>query len=95
LNVKLENDNIIENLSVYPNPFTEQYSVFINSDYSERIKVSVINVAGSTVYQDEKNIISGDNTIVLSGTDLKPGTYFLNIKGNTINKTIPIVKMNR
>ncbi len=95
LYVKLENDNIIENLSVYPNPFTEHFSVFINSEYSERVVISIINMAGARLYQTEKNILSGDNTIVLSLSDLKPSVYYLNIRGSTINKTIPIIKINK
>jgi hypothetical protein len=95
LQVNLENTNILENLSVYPNPFTEQLTVFVNSDYADRLQISLTNITGVKLYNIEKNIISGDNTIVISGLRLLPSLYYLNIRGATINKTIPVIKINR
>ncbi len=95
LQVNLENTNILENISVYPNPFTEQLTVFVNSDYADRLQVSLTNITGVKLYNIEKDIISGDNTIVISGLRLLPSLYYLNIRGATINKTIPVIKINR
>jgi hypothetical protein len=95
LNVELENDHIIDNLTLYPNPFTDQLSVYIKSDHSEKIDISIINLAGARIYQLEKNVTAGDNTIVITGLNFKPAVYFLNIRGSTLNKTIPVVKINR
>ena len=95
LAVNLENDNIIDNLTVYPNPFTDRFFIYIRSDQTERIDVSIVNISGARIYQFEKNLTIGDNTIEISGLNLKPSVYYLNIRGSTVNKTIPIIKINR
>jgi hypothetical protein len=95
LQVNLENTNILENLSVYPNPFTDQLTVFVNSDYADRLQISLTNITGVQLYNIGKDIIRGDNTIVISGLRLLPSLYYLNIRGTTINKTIPVIKINR
>jgi hypothetical protein len=95
LAVNLENKNIIESLTVYPNPFTDRFSIYIRSDYTGKIYVSIVNIAGARINQFEKNVTTGDNTIEISGLNLKPSVYYLNIRGSSINKTIPIVKINK
>jgi hypothetical protein len=95
LQVNIENTNILENLSVYPNPFTDQLTVFVNSDYADRLQISLTNITGVQLYNIGKDIIRGDNTIVISGLRLLPSLYYLNIRGTTINKTIPVIKINR
>ncbi len=95
LQVKLENTNIVENLSVYPNPFTDQLTVFVNSQYADRLQISLTNITGGKLYNAEKDIVSGDNSIVISDLRLLPSVYFLNIRGATINKTIPVIRINR
>jgi hypothetical protein len=93
MQVSIENTEIEESLSVYPNPFTDQFTVFINSRAAENLKISITNVSGVKLYDTEKEVITGKNTITISNFRLLPSLYYLNIRGTTFNKTVPILKM--
>ncbi len=95
LYVNLENTSIIENLSLYPNPFHDHFSIFVNAPYADRIHISITNVNGVKVYDVERDIISGDNIIEISDVKLVPSLYYLNIRGATINKTVPVIRIGR
>lgn len=95
LQVIVENTMILESLSVYPNPFTDQLTIYINSKTSEYIEISIINVSGVKLYEVDRDVLAGNNTIVISDVKLLPSLYYLKIRGATINKTLPVIKINK
>jgi hypothetical protein len=52
-------------------------------------------VKGVNLYEIEKEIISGNNSFTITGFRLTPAVYYLNIRGNANNKTIPVLKINK
>jgi hypothetical protein len=95
LQVNIENTEIDESLSIFPNPFVNQFTIFINSRYADKLQISITNVSGVKLYNVEENIISGKNTIIVEDVRLLPSLYYLNIRGATINKTVPVLKINK
>ena len=95
LTAKFENTKINETLTVFPNPFGNILTINVNSPVDDKIEVSISNVSGIKLYEIEKNIISGTNSFTLSDFRLVPSLYYLNIRGTTLNKTIPILKINK
>jgi hypothetical protein len=95
MSVNIENTEIIETVGVFPNPFTDRLTIHINSPVPEKIQISITNVSGKKLYQIEKEILRGSNSITISDLRLIPSLYYLNIKGSIINKTIPVIKLNR
>jgi hypothetical protein len=95
VSVSLENTEIDESLSVYPNPFSDKFTVFLNSRYDDRARISITNMKGVCLYSAEQDVIAGKNTIIVTDIKLLPSVYYLNIKGATFNKTVPVVKLNR
>lgn len=95
LYVKVENTKITETLSAFPNPFREQLTVVLNSVLSDKVIITLVSASGVKIQIFEKVIISGMNTIVLPFPDLAPSLYYLNIRGTTIDKTIPVMKITR
>jgi len=95
LRKNIENKKLIDSLAIYPNPFTNEFTIFLNSRMTGNLHISITNVSGVRMYDIEKEILSGKNTIVISDTRLSPALYYLNIQGTSINKTIPIVKINK
>jgi hypothetical protein len=93
--IKLENTRIDEPLLVLPNPFTNQLKIVINSDVDDVVLITLVNHSGIKIYNNEKNITTGDNIITLDKDIARtpPGVYYLNLKGASINKSIPILKM--
>lgn len=93
LNLEIQNTEISEALIIYPNPVVNDFTVFINSLNADRIRLTINNAAGAAMFSTDRDITSGGNTITLSGAGLAPATYYLNIKGKMINKTVPFIKL--
>jgi hypothetical protein len=93
--ISIENTDINESLSIFPNPFTDHFTVFIDSRVAENIQISISNIAGTKFYIYEKNILSGRNDINISDIRLSPSIYYVNIRGATFNKTLTVLKVTR
>lgn len=95
LTAYLENDNINETLKVFPNPFTDNFTININSPIDDKLQISITNESGEKLYEIEKIIISGVNSFIISDLKLLPSIYYLKVQGASINQTIPILKIGR
>ncbi|MEI6047440.1 MAG: C25 family cysteine peptidase [Bacteroidota bacterium] len=95
LQISIENTEINESLSVFPNPFTDQFTIFIDSRYADKLQISVTNISGAKLYNTERNIISGKNELIISDIRLSPSLYYLNIRGTNFKKTVPILKVHK
>ncbi len=95
LTVNIENTEVKEALSVFPNPFNDELTITVNSKVDDKLKVSITNVSGVKLYDIEKDIFSGNNSFTISDFRLIPSLYYLNISGTTINTTIPILKIKK
>jgi len=95
MTVNIENIRITESLGVFPNPFSSILTVYINSPVADKLHISITNVSGVKFYEVEKDILSGQNSFTLGDFSLIPSLYYLNIRGATINKTIPVLKTDK
>ena len=95
MSVDIKNTDILDSLVIYPNPFTDKFTVFINSPVTDKLLISITNVSGVKLYNLEKDILIGKNSINFADLRLLPGIYYLNIRGVIINKSIPVVKINK
>jgi hypothetical protein len=93
LSLDLQNTKITESLSIYPNPYRDEFTVFINSQYRETVQLTLTNVSGKIMYNVEKELISGGNTINITDAPLAPALYYLNIRGQYFNKTVPLLRI--
>ena len=67
----------IHEFDVFPNPSKGIVNINLNSSEAKSIDLSVINIAGQTVYTEQLFLVEGDNTITLT-LSLKDGCYFVN-----------------
>jgi hypothetical protein len=95
LRINIENTRISETLTAFPNPFADHITIFVNSKYPDKLNISFTNISGIKLYEIEKEINSGNNEITISGIGLIPSLYYLNIRGSLINKTVPVLKINK
>jgi len=83
----LISDNfILQDVSVFPNPFIEYITIKPPSNNSYDIKI--IDIQGKTVYKS--NINNSLKEIDLSG--LSSGVYILNVRQDNIEKVIKLIK---
>jgi hypothetical protein len=95
LRATIQNTETGDSLIVFPNPFSDQFTVFVTSRVNDKLQISITNSLGIKLYNSEKNILTGKNSILINDFKSAPSLYYLNIRGNTVNKTVPIVKLNR
>lgn len=93
LKAQIENTRIDEVFSVFPNPFTNEFTLFINSPANDEISLSLTNATGLVVYNKKKSLLPGVNSVSINDFLIAPGTYYLTVKGNTVNRTIPVIKL--
>lgn len=80
------------NFSVFPNPFTNEFSLNFESAENENILLSLHDVSGKTVFEKNIAVAKGENQIYLSGlNDLSKGIYILKIQAKTFSKTEKVI----
>ena len=68
------NESIFK-LSVYPNPFNQQATMFIQSSKSDKAQVQIFDMVGNLVWNEQVNT----NTNVTIGNDFATGTYIVKV----------------
>lgn len=75
---EVKNVNLLENVAVYPNPVTSVFDIKINDKSSSEFAVSIVNLAGQTIFSENYSTPS-----ISVNTELLPGgMYLLNIKSS-------------
>jgi hypothetical protein len=90
--IEIENDEIYHSMTIYPNPVIEDIKLFLSSINDDNVTLTITGPAGSEIYKTKRAIFRGGNTLIITGLRLFPAVYYLNIRGSTINKTIPFIK---
>ena len=68
------NENIF-NINVYPNPFNQPATLFIQSSKSDKAQVQIFDMVGNLVWNEQVNT----NTNVTIGNDFATGTYIVKV----------------
>jgi hypothetical protein len=77
---------------VYPNPVNNIAGVTITVDKPERIQVRIIDNMGRIVQSQQWNMNAGSNSFSINMSGIAKGLYYLQVKGNTINKQFRIAR---
>lgn len=85
-NVLSVNDNVLLDVSVYPNPSGNNWNVAVANDVIQTIEV--YNILGSKV---STSIVNNSNATI-SGDVLSQGIYLARISTNTGQKTVKLIK---
>ncbi len=93
VNAIFDNKVLRESVNVYPNPFTGTLTVEIASHSSGEIKMTIVNASGQKIYESDHYIEEGETVISIDDLKAAPSVMYLNIKGDGLDKTIPIVKI--
>ena len=87
-----ENFSTENSIIVFPNPFSNEFSVKFISEKTETISLSIIDVTGKIVFMKNAAIAKGENRIsVLENTFLSSGIYFLRIQTQEEIRSLKII----
>ncbi|MBG15019.1 MAG: hypothetical protein CL853_01555 [Crocinitomicaceae bacterium] len=88
------NENGINELSIFPNPFSYNATISFNVEGLERTTIEVINTIGQNVQSFDLGVVSGNQMVQLDATELPAGFYLINIKSgnNTVTSRVTVNK---
>lgn len=95
LKIKVENREIEESVSMYPNPFNDHINITINSRQYRKVRITLTNLAGRQVYSLDHELTEGENQILIATQNLPPSVYILNISNPSFPKAYQMIKLKR
>ena len=76
---------------VYPNPATDVLNIEVNASQASEMSISVYNIMGQNVMNQNVNITTGMNTRTISTAELNSGIYFVTVKANGFENTMKFI----
>jgi len=83
--IKSQSDPNSNNISIYPNPFTDKTLINFTLTESSHVKISVMDIKGKILFiPADKAFGPGKNEVEINAAEagLSPGTYFVNVMIN-------------
>ena len=77
---------------IFPNPFTQSFRLIITANNDNFIRISIFEPSGRIVWEESRNLVPGENTLLITPDGLPPGFYTIRISGKAILKAARIVK---
>jgi hypothetical protein len=78
--------------TVYPNPFTNDFQIYLSLISDEKIVYELTDITGKTIFKKQANVTAGTTTLAVDGKTLSAGIYLLSIKGKDVSFTKKIIK---
>jgi hypothetical protein len=85
-------DPIIGQVNLYPNPGIDHVHLTFISSLSGKCTISVMDLTGRTLLTIERDVVEGNNDILIDGSQFVKGTYLLNLKLGTSQKWMKWIK---
>ncbi len=76
----VEEDNTLEELSIYPNPANEITSIVFSSETEAAATITVYNMLGEVVEANNVQVVAGNNTQEINVADYETGSYIVQIQ---------------
>ncbi len=91
--ISISSDTKTTSVVVFNNPFTDQVRLLVNTGIPDNLRFTMTDLLGRVCLQQYHTTQKGSNFIDLQSSNaISAGIYFLNIKSNTINRTIKLIK---
>lgn len=86
------NNALFEDISLYPNPTSENISLNLQGEANQSLSVNVFNTNGQLVLNQLETLQNGNNKVALNTVDLAPGIYLIKLNSGNKQQTIKMVK---
>jgi PKD repeat protein len=88
--VGLEEQFVNANVSIFPNPSTDEFNLFIETDYIENMSVELYDIRSQLVYTTELNAITGNTNHTVNIREMADGIYYLKltVADRTVTKKV-------
>lgn len=82
--VSVEEQEVLSNLGLYPNPASEQVTVQLSSLKNTTANYNLVSIDGKVVRTGQMNLSAGDNSLKLDVQNLNAGIYLLQVEQLTL-----------
>jgi PKD repeat protein len=82
VNISVQDFNLNENVSVYPNPVVDLLNVSIDLNNSTNTSIQLLNVIGEVVYNKNLGIVNGTTNEYINVANLNDGMYILRVQND-------------
>ncbi len=89
--VGITENELIQNLVLYPNPTDDELNVQFSLESSQQVFVQIQDLSGKILQNNLINANSGSNLVLLNTSELSSGMYFMKINIGGAQKTIQFV----
>ena len=86
-----EQVNPMNNVSVYPNPVSDNLYINVNASQASRMNIAVYNITGQKVMETSTNINAGVSNPSINVSNLSSGIYFVTVSANGFEETMKFV----
>lgn len=90
--VGLEQLSFFSNISVFPNPVSDQLTVSFNGTMQKEVSVKVINILGQTMSEDKLASVNNGYQHKMDISKLNPGIYFVEVSNAEGSKVIKVTR---
>jgi hypothetical protein len=95
--VMAQEDKVISNITVYPNPFNDALTVNITGIKGKKLSLLLFDTHGKLVYTKELGSVDGTRSVKVHSGELSkavPGTYFMQVVADgKLEKSIKLIKL--
>ena len=87
-----ENNTVLTNFEVYPNPSIGSNNLSINLSKETKVKIKVENILGQTVIDVYTgSLTQGDNIMTINTNELANGNYFITYFDGELSKKVKLI----
>jgi hypothetical protein len=87
-------DNPENTIKISPNPFRQSFSIDIESDYSEKILISILDQSGKVLWTKNIMVLPGSNPFTVTPEGLPSGLFILKIFGRHNSQVARIIRID-
>ncbi|MBG0858603.1 MAG: hypothetical protein IQL11_03800, partial [Bacteroidales bacterium] len=95
LKIEIRNTDINKPLWVFPNPFTTELKIIVNSNIGGTARITLASPGGNVVSDFEYPVIAGENIIILNDSRLAPSVYYLKVELPGAVRVVSVLKAKR
>ena len=82
----------LNNINLYPNPFTENFNINITAVASMKLNISLVDISGRIIKEVmNDNVTAGAHTYTVNTENIQSGIYFVKIQSNNQATTLKMV----
>jgi len=82
---------LFSEISLYPNPTVENFTLNVNSKEAQSITYELINLDGKIQFSASTDIKEGQNSFSIPTMGLPKGNYIVRIISGSNTQTLPVV----